>query len=302
MRISRLSLLASCIAAAVSTSALAQDAAANAPATASTNAADGVAGDKDDIRIGGDRITVGVGAAFVPSYIGSDTDVILPTAAVQGQISGISFNSQGTGLSVDLVPGSGKPGWKLQLGPVAMLRLDRNSMIRDKAVAAMGKLDKAWELGGWVGIQRTGVVTSPYDTLSASVSWQHDVGSAHGSYVISPSLDYGTPLSKTSYISLSLSADYVGKGFGAYYYDIDAAGSAASGLPVYDGARKAGWKDWNAGLLVAHSLTGNLTHGLGIFATADYARLVGAYRNSPIVSVAGSPNQWSGALGIAYTF
>jgi outer membrane protein len=262
----------------------------------------GIASAQDDIRPGGDRMTLGVGAAFVSSYIGSNTGTIVPMAAVQGQVSGLSFSSQGTSLSVDLVPDGGKPGWKLQLGPVAMLRLDRSGMIGNKAVAALGKLDKAWEVGGWVGIQRTGVVTSPYDNLSASLSWQHDVGNAHGSSVVSPSLDYGTPLSKTSYASVSLSADHVGKGFGAYYFDVDAAGSAASGLPVYDGAIKAGWKDWNTSLLAAHSLTGNLTHGLGIFATAGYARLLGAYRRSPIVSVAGSPNQLSGALGIAYTF
>jgi len=262
----------------------------------------GIASAQDDIRLGGDRITLGVGAALVPSYIGSNTSTIVPTAAVQGQVSGISFSSQGTSLSVDLVPDSGKPGWKLQLGPVAMLRLDRNGMIGDKAVAALGKLDKAWEVGGWVGIQRTGVVTSPYDNFSASLSWQHDVGDAHGSTVVSPSLDYGTPLSKTSYASVSLSADHDGRGFGAHYYDVDAAGSAASGLSVYDRANRAGWKDWNTSLLAAHSLTGNLTHGLGVFATAGYARLLGAYRRSPIVSVAGSPNQLSGALGIAYTF
>jgi outer membrane protein len=230
-----------------------------------------VASAQDDIRPAGDRVTFGVGAAFVPSYIGSNTGTIVPTAAVQGHVSGLAFSSQGTSLSVDLVPDNGKPGWKLQLGPVAMLRLDRNGMIKDKAVSALGKLDKAWEVGGWVGLQRTGVVTSPYDNLSASLSWQHDVGNAHGSSVVGPSLDYGTPLSKTSYASVSLSADRVGKGFGAYYYDVDAAGSTASGLPVYGGASKAGWKDWNTSLLAAHSLTGNLTHGLDIFATAGYA-------------------------------
>lgn len=256
----------------------------------------------NDIDIGGDRITIGTGLAVTPSYIGSDSTIALPTLAIQGQVSGLSFNSQGTAFYLDAIPDNGKPGWKLQLGPLAALRLDRNSMIDDSAVAALGKRRKALELGGWAGIQRTGVVTSPYDTLSFGLSYQHDVNRAHRSDIVSPSIDYATPLSHTAYASFSLSADHVGRGFGRYYYDVDPAGSAASGLPVYSRADKAGWKDWNGSMLLAHSLTGNLTHGLSVFATGGYARMLGAYRRSPIVDMAGNPNQWSGAVGLAYTF
>lgn len=256
----------------------------------------------EGISPGGDRISIGVGVASTPSYIGSDSSIILPTAAVQGQISGISFNSQGTAFYVDAVPSSGKTGWKLELGPLIAVRLDRNAKIGDAAVRALGKRKVAVELGGFVGIQRTGVVTSPYDTFSASVSYQHDVARSHSSYIISPEVDYSTPFSKYALVSISLSADYVGKGFGRYYYDIDQAGSAASGLEIYDGADKAGWKDWNVSLFAVHSLSGNLTHGFGIFATGGYQRLLGAYRRSPVVAGVGSANQWSGAIGIEYTF
>lgn len=259
-------------------------------------------GRPDGLNPGGDRITVGVGVASTPSYVGSDSSTIIPMAAVQGQISGISFNTQGTALYVDAIPSSGKPGWKLTLGPLAAVRLDRTSGINDSAVRALGKLKTAVELGGSVGIQRTGVVTSPYDTLSLSVSYQHDVAGAHSSYVASPEIDYSTPLSEHAYVSLSGSADYVGKGFGRYYYSVDQAGSVASGLPVYAGADKAGWKDWNLSMLAMHTISGNLLHGWGVFATGGYQRLLGAYARSPIVAEAGSPNQWSGAVGVEYTF
>lgn len=256
----------------------------------------------DGISLGADRLSIGLGVASTPTYIGSDSSIILPTAALQGQVSGISFNSQGTAFYVDAVPSSGKTGWKLELGPLVALRLDRNANIGDSAVRALGKRKIAVELGGTVGIQRTGVVTSPYDTFSASISYQHDVAGAHSSYLISPELDYDTPLSKYAMVSFSVSADYVGKGFGRYYYDVDPAGSAASGLRMYDGADKAGWKDWNLSMFAVHSLTGNLTHGLGIFATGGYQRLLGSYSRSPIVADVGSANQWSGAIGIEYTF
>lgn len=255
-----------------------------------------------EIRVGGDHLTIGVGAAAVPSYVGSNDEIVVPSLVLQGRLSGVSFDLVGTTLYANLIPDGGEPGWKLQAGPQMSVRLDRTGMVHDPAVKALGALRTAVEVGGWVGVQRTGVVTSPYDTLSASIAYQADVAGAHGSYIVSPSLAYATPLSTRDYASLTIGADYVGRGFGDYYYDVDAAGHAASGLATYGAADRAGWKDWNANLLAAHSLTGNLTHGLLIFATGGYGRLLGPYRRSPIVAVAGSPNQWSGAIGLAFTF
>lgn len=261
-----------------------------------------VSGLPDDLKIGGDRVSVGMGVASTPTYVGSDTSTIVPMAAIQGQVSGVSFNTLGTAVYVDAIPSSGKPGWKLELGPLAALRLDRAGKIGDVAVRALGRLDKAVELGGSVGLQRTGVITSPYDTLSFSMSYQHDVAGAHSSYVASPEIDYDTPLSEHAFVSLSASADYVGAGFGNYYYSVDEAGSLASGLPVYDKADRGGVKDWNLSTMAVHSISGNLLHGVGVFATGGYQRLLGVYRHSPIVADVGSANQWSGAIGMEYTF
>jgi len=254
------------------------------------------------VDLGADRLTIGVGPAVVPSYTGSDQYGIVPGIAIQGQVDGLAFASQGTALWLDAIRGSGGVGWKAQAGPIAALRLDRTSRIRDSRVSGLGELRSAWEVGAWAGIQRTGVVTSPYDNVSASVSYQADVHDAHRSYVVSPSVSYSTPLSRKDYVSLSAGSDWVGRGFGDYYYDISAAGAAASGLDAYDGADRAGWKDWNASLLVAHAITGDLTHGLGLFATGGYQRLLGRYARSPIVADAGSPDQWNGAVGIEWTF
>lgn len=255
-----------------------------------------------DMNPAGDRVTVGIASAVVPSYVGSNDEIVVPSLVLQGQLSGFAFNLQGTTFYANLIPDDGRPGWKLQAGPQISARLDRTSRVRDPAVRALGNLRTAWEVGAWVGVQRTGVITSPYDTLSASITYETDVANAHKSYIVSPSITYGTPLSTRAYASLTLGADYVGRGFGDYYYDIDSAGSIASGLAAYGGANHAGWKDWNTNLLAVHSLTGTLTHGLSLFATGGYSRLLGRYWRSPIVDVAGSPNQWSGGIGLAFTF
>ncbi|MBS0505579.1 MAG: MipA/OmpV family protein [Proteobacteria bacterium] len=246
-------------------------------------------------------VTVAVGAAYIPSYVGSDDYTLAPAVGARGNVGGFNFQFRATQLSVDLVRQSDPHAIDFQLGPVAGVNLNRTRSIKDAQVRALGKLDTAVELGGYVGIGKTGVITSDYDTLSASVTYVHDVASAHGSYRITPSLSYGTPLSRTAYVLVSGYADYVGKDYGDYYYSVSPAGSVASGLAPYS-ARKSGMLGWGAVGLVNVSLTGDLTGGLSLVAGGGYYRVHGRYAASPIVSVAGDRDQWYGGAGLAYTF
>lgn len=261
-----------------------------------------VSGRPEDLKRAGDPLTLGAGVAVIPDYVGARDLTVTPMAAARGRLAGIGFDLRGTAIATDLVPAHDGPGWKISAGPLAALRLDRNRRVSNRQVRALGKRRKAWELGGSFAVQRTGILTEKYDTLSASVSYQKDVGDAHRSYIISPSLDYDTPLSEHALISVSVAADYVGKRFGRYYFEIDEAGAVASSLPRYDRAGRAGWLDWNVNLLAAHSLTGTLEHGLGVFVAAQYSRLLGRYAGSPIVADVGNRNQFTGAIGLEFTF
>ncbi|MBB4640326.1 MipA/OmpV family protein [Rhizorhapis suberifaciens] len=249
-----------------------------------------------------DSITITAGGAYVPSYEGSDDYSLIPGAQVRGRVADIAFFTRGTNIFVDVFPDSGANGWDIELGPVANLRLDRAGGIKDPQVKALGKLDEAFELGGWVGIARTGVLTSAYDNLSFRISYLMDVGNAHDSYVITPSIEYGTPLSLKAYAGLSVSADYVGKGYGHTYFDVTPAGLAASGLSPYR-LSGSGFKNVRVGGFVMHSLTGDLAQGgLSIGGGVSYSRLLGKYADSPIVSEAGDADQWAAAVGLSYTF
>src|SRR3546814_10563212 len=87
------------------------------------------------------------------------------------------------------------------------------------------------------------------------MSASKDISGRHGSWTASPTIDYGGPLSKRAYLGVSASVNFYGKGFVRYYYDIDAEGSAASGLPVYDGAgRKATAGKYTLGIAGAYAL------------------------------------------------
>jgi outer membrane scaffolding protein for murein synthesis (MipA/OmpV family) len=267
------------------------------PALAQDNASDGVVTTQE---AEGDRVLIGVGAGYTPSYEGSDSYVLVPVPVAQGRISGFAFTLRGARLYVDMVPDDGGPGWDYQLGPAVSINLNRTSQIKDRQVEALGELDPAIEVGGFVGLGRTGLITSEYDKLTVSVTYLRDVAGVHDSHVIIPSIDYGTPLSTKAFVGIGFSAEYVGEGYADTYYSVTPAGRLASGLPVFDA--DAGWKSYTVSALANHSITGDLTGGLSLIASGSYRRMLEDSARSPIVSVAGSKDQWFGMLGLAYTF
>jgi len=247
-----------------------------------------------------DMVTVAVGAGFTPDYEGSDDYRLIPAAAIRGQVSGISFSTQGTYLYVDVIP---KRSSKLDLilGPVAGVRLNRTRKIKDDVVDLLPDRKTAIELGGYAGASFSGL-TNPYDSLALTVAAVHDVANAHESTVIMPKASFSTPLSRTTYASASAGATFVSDKFADYYFSVSPAESAltAGVLPVFDA--DGGMKDWNLGLLLNQSITGDLLGGFSIFGTANYSRLVGDFKRSPLVSQRGSASQWLVAAGAAYTW
>ena len=245
-----------------------------------------------------DTVTIGAGAAYIPDYEGSDDYRIIPAAAIRGRLGGISFFTRATYLYVDVIPrGEGK--LEFDVGPIAGVRLNRTGKIKDDFVDALPELKTAFEVGGFAGVTYHGL-TNPYDALSFRVDVVKDVGSAHESTLITPTIDFGTPLSRYTYVGASFSAEWAGGGYADYYYSITPAEALASGLPAYDA--DGGFKSWRLGLLVNQSVSGDLTHGLSLFGTGAYSRLSGDFKDSPIVYDRGSAGQWLAAVGLAYTF
>ena len=247
------------------------------------------------------RITVGVGAATLPDYEGADSNSFTPGAVVIGKVKGFDFFTRGTQLYVNLIPSTGGVGTNYELGVIGGVRMDRANRVDNRQVRALGELDTAYELGGYVGVGKTGVITSDFDTITARVAFVHDVSGAYGSYVITPQINYTTPLSYTTLVSLGASADYVGKGYGQTYFGVTRAGSLASGLRAYD-ITDSGFKRVNLSFFALQSLSGDLRRGFGVGAGVLYGKMLGKYKDSPIVSDVGDADQWAGALGLTYTF
>jgi outer membrane scaffolding protein for murein synthesis (MipA/OmpV family) len=240
--------------------------------------------------------TIGLGVGMTTRYDGSDEYRIIPAGYLRGEIAGIRFSTRGLKLYVNLVPES-EGGVQFEAGPVAGIRLDRTSgNLGNDQIEALGELDTAIEVGGHAGVSGNGIL-NPYDSLGFSLTYLKDVAGAHDSHVVSPSIDYRTPVSRQAFVGVSLSADYVGGGFADYYFSVTPAGALASGLPAYDA--DGGFRSWSLGLSGAHSLSGDIRRGAALFVLGSYSRLGGDIADSPIVE---SRGQWFGAAGLAYTF
>ncbi len=252
--------------------------------------------------LGKDTLTIGGGGVYLPDYEGSKDYRFTAAPAAIGTYKGFNFQLIGNRFNLDLIPDSKHSNYDFQLGPVVVVNFNRESLsdIDDARVRALGKLGTAFEVGGFVGFGKTGIITSPYDKLSVSVSYRHDLSNVSDSDVITPSINYLTPLSLKAAVAFFASADHVGTGYARTYFGVTPQQSLASGLPVY--YPNSGWKSFTVGGLATYSLTGNLLHGFKVVAGGTYTTMMGDVGNSPLIRIAGSGNQWLGAVGLAYTF
>ncbi|RDC60708.1 hypothetical protein HME9302_01923 [Alteripontixanthobacter maritimus] len=263
---------------------------------------EGVPGDPfADSVFAGDFLTIGAGAAFGPSYSGSDDYVVFPLPLVQGSYKGVDFNPRPGGLAFDFMPDF-ENGPNISLGVAGRINGDRANNIEDPVVEALGELDTAIEVGPTAGIGFSGVL-NPFDSMTFTVDALFDVAGAHNGARISPSLTYFTPLSRGIATSLSLSTSYVSDDFADYYYTVTPRQTLLPevGLPAYQA--DGGFNSAGVNALVVFDLGGDLTDGgLSIATIAGYSRLLGDAKRTPLTSIRGSADQFLLGAGLGYTF
>ena len=248
----------------------------------------------------GDHLTVGIGAGYAPSYEGSDDYVFYPQPVIQGRLAGIDITPRPGGVALDFIPDARDAKVGFSLGPVARLRANRDSNIKDRVVKRLGKLDKAVEVGVNAGVTVYDLVTG-YDSLTLSSDVRWDVAKAHRGMTISPSLSYFTPVSRGAAIALSVGAEHVDDDYAEYYFSVSPAGRVASGLPTFQA--DGGWKSMGVNLLLGVDFDGELANGgLAGFVTGGYTRLLGDAKRTPLTSLRGDADQWLAGAGLAFTF
>ncbi|WP_379922427.1 MipA/OmpV family protein [Erythrobacter sp. R86502] len=248
--------------------------------------------------------TIGLGAAMVPSYAGSNDYIAFPLPLIVGRIGGVGISPNGPGFVLDLNPG--KPGLtprkgpRVAFGPAFRFRNDRNNRIRDEVVARAGKLDAALEVGGNVGVSFPGVL-KPFDQLSVGVQARWDVLGAHEGMIIEPQIGYRALIGKAITLQAQVSAEFVDNNFADYYFSVDPAQAAATGLAGF--RADGGLNRVGTIAILAYDLDRNpLNGGWSLTGVGGYSRLVGDSADTPFTTVRGDANQFILGAGIAYTF
>ena len=161
-------------------------------------------------------LTIGLGGAYLPSYEGSDDYILTPIGLAFGKIAGFGFATRGTALYVDLIPDKPDAPLSFDFGPLANVRLDRTNRIKDPRVKALGEFDTAIELGAWAGLTKNGLLHE-YDSLGVRLAWQKDVTDTHEGTIITPAIEYSSPLSTRTLVSLSLQGEHVSDRYARTY-------------------------------------------------------------------------------------
>lgn len=238
-----------------------------------------------------DKLTgfVSLGVAAVPEFEGSDYYTPVPAPAASIRYNGYGVSLRGLAASLDIIP---FVGWSA--GPVIKYRGERDDL-EDDAVDALPSVDASVELGGFVGYSHN-LGFLPGDAINARAQVLFDVGDAHEGYFIDLSAGYGAMATRRLRLSGRVGMSIADDEYMDTYFSVDPAGSAASGLGVFDAG--GGVKDVNIGLSANYSITRNW----GLNAGATYTRLVGDAGDSTIVEDAGAPDQFFGNIGASYRF
>lgn len=279
-----------------------------APALSAPAAAHSSLGDASLAEIGDDApdsvhddtwLSVGIAGAVLPSYEGSDDVKVTPVPLVQGKIGPVRINPRPAGIALDFVPKTDE-GLQFSGGINMRYRGNRTGGVGDEVVARARQLDSALEIGPTFGVSMPGLI-NPYDSLTVNFDTRWDVLGAHNGFAFEPAATYFTPLSRGAAASLTVGAKIVDDDFADYYFSVDAADAAATGLPVFEA--EGGLKNLNSTLLIGFDLGGDFNDGgAAVFVAGGYARFFGDAADTPFTSIRGSADQFVGAVGIGYTF
>ena len=231
------------------------------------------------------RYTVGLGAAVVPDYEGSENYelVPLPVARVQkgyryGQLFGLK-------LSSNLVQ---HPNYRA--GLVLNFRPKRND-VENNNVAKQNAVDEALEVGVQLGYD----LQLDDGVLGAQLELVQDAIDGHDGGLITPEINYRRPLGDQWTMRLATSITYATHHYMNSYFGVSPLESERTGLATYEADE--GIKDVSLNITLGYEI--NESWGLGI--AAGYKRLLNDAEDSPITDV-GNKHQFITGVYITYSW
>jgi outer membrane scaffolding protein for murein synthesis (MipA/OmpV family) len=238
------------------------------------------------------RFIVGLGAAVVPDYVGSDDYTLAVLPKLRAKKGPYYADLTGPFLSSNVLPSQ---TW--QLGPAGQFIKGDRCNSADNTVNNMKCQSDAFMLGGQAAYN---FIFSDISRLSPKARLLFDVSGANDGYTFEPLLEYAQRLSE-SWGLLLQSNVIIGSGsYENYYFGVTSSQSRASGLKAYNA--DGGFQQFGFTAVGSYKATDAVRVDL----IGRYQRLVGDAADSPLVdgtsNSRGDANQFIfGALG-TYSF
>lgn len=229
-------------------------------------------------------LTLGIEGRVLPSYEGSDRDILLPVPLVDIRRAGTprKFKAPNDGWSFSLYDTNA-----FHFGAVGKLRLQRKES-DDIGLRGLGDVNWAVELGGFAEYW-------PTEWLRTRLEVRQGFGGHHG---VVGDLSADLVMAVAPRLVLS-GGPRLSVGTASYlnpYFGVTDAQAAASGLPAYNAS--AGARSVGAGAQARYEWSPQWASHMYI----EYERLIGSAANSPLVTLRGSRNQITTGIGITYAF
>jgi len=237
------------------------------------------------------NLTIGLGLGLTSEYEGSDSFQVFPVVPLTYEHRFVKIRTIGLGLEADISQSD-----YFDAGPVFRYRFARDNDVDNRQVALLPEVDASLEIGGFfrTGLPLKMVGFDDPTIIFAQVSAMQDVIGGHGGFVVEGRAGVLRPMTEKLTAILSGSTTYGSGAFMDSYFDVTAAGAAASGLAAFDA--ESGLKDVGATAILDYKFNEKWsTTVLG-----SYSRLIGDAADSPIVSTAGSPNQFTVGFALNY--
>ena len=234
--------------------------------------------------------SIAAGIATVPDYEGAKQQKPIPLIAGDVHWGERYFAIQGTSARINILNSK-----IVEFGPAANLTFGRDAKAKPLSVRALGKIDDAYEVGAFAAV-KTGSVLRDGDELKLRVQGSRDVSDVHEGWSYEAAASYRLPLAPRLLLIPELALHLADDKYAATYFSVTPAGSASSGLRTY--AAKGGVKDVGASLTAVYAFSDKWS----LIGFGGYRRLVGDFKNSPIVRDTGRANQFSGGVGIGFRF
>lgn len=228
-------------------------------------------------------ISFGAGVQFTPEFPGSDELKIGPlfTGGARREGDPIPARGPDDGFGFSLT-GRGGP---VEIGPMIAFQAKRDD---DDAGAAIGDVDFAFEPGVFVNLNVSETLRLRAEArrgFGGHEGWQADLG-----------IDHFMRPADNIVLSIGPRLRLADEEYFQTYYGQSPAQALASGLPAYSpggGVRAVG---------VVGGLTHEFSRNFGVYAYAQYDRLIGDAKDSPIVQQLGSENQFAAGIALFFNF